>query len=336
MLLALLAVVIPRLTSRPGDPNTVVLYCAHDSIFADQILRLFEERTGIRVRVRYDEEASKSLGLTSLLIAERQQPRCDVFWNNQSLGTIRLKAAGILTPFHGPGVDRIPAAFRDSDGCWTGFAARMRVYGVNTELLEPTEEAVAGKLSGSSLADVAIAVPLYGTTLSHYSVICGERGLNGLQQWHRSLHQRGIREARGNAAVRDLVAEGACAVGFTDTDDVFAAIDQGQPVAMVPVRVGTGQTIVIPNTAALIVGGPHPEAGRKLMEFLLSEEVELLLAQSASRQIPLGPVDRSLLSPEVARLLELASAGVSLDAAAQHQPAVLEWLSAEYLGYQQP
>jgi hypothetical protein len=89
---ALLPLVFQRSQSKPR----VVVYCAHDSIFADAVLRKFQQQTGIEVTVRYDEEASKSLGLTQLLMAEQHAPRCDVFWNNQTLGTIRLQQAGLL------------------------------------------------------------------------------------------------------------------------------------------------------------------------------------------------------------------------------------------------
>ncbi|NQT20446.1 MAG: ABC transporter substrate-binding protein, partial [Planctomycetes bacterium] len=45
--------------------------------------------------------------------------------------------------------------------------------------------------------------------------------------------------------------------------------------------------LLIPNTVCLIKGAPHPEAGRKLIDFLLSREVESMLAHSKSVQMPL-------------------------------------------------
>jgi iron(III) transport system substrate-binding protein len=48
-------------------------------------------------------------------------------------------------------------------------------------------------------------------------------------------------------------------------------------------------TLVIPNTVALVKGGPHPEHGRRLVDYLLSDEVEALLAKGGARQLPLRP-----------------------------------------------
>lgn len=327
------AVLLPKFAADDPAHESLVLYCAHDSVFADQIIRQFEIQTGIEVTVRYDEEANKSLGLTNLLIAEKEQPQCDVFWNNQTLGTIRLKESGVLEPYSSSATERIPLSFRDAEGYWTGFAGRLRVIVVNTDRMPATEGQVEELLRGTSLNDFAIAVPLYGTTLTHYSMLAAELGLSELQKWHRSLHARGIREARGNAASKDLVAEGACFAAFTDSDDAFVAMDQGKPVKMVPARLPSGKTMVIPNSVALIRNCRHPEPARRLIDYLLSAETELNLANSASRQIPLGPVDSERLSPEVRQLAEWAREGSDSAGAAAQQQAVLDWLMSEY---QQP
>lgn len=58
--------------------------------------------------------------------------------------------------------------------------------------------------------------------------------------------------------------------------------------AVYPDQDGPG-TLVIPNTASLIKGGPNPENGRRLLEFLLSDEAEEILARHQRAHIPLKP-----------------------------------------------
>jgi len=314
-----------------GKPQLVV-YCAHDATHAESVIRRFEAQTGISVDVRFDEEANKSLGLTNLLIAEKKKPRCDVFWNNQTLGTIRLMAEDVLQPYVSTNAARIPDNFRNADGYWTGFAARLRVYIVNTNNMPATQKDVAAVLQNGSLRRVAIAQPLFGTTLSHYSVLMDQWGMKRLKQWQSSIHERGIREVRGNSMTKDLVAEGICDIGFTDTDDAFAAIDDNKPVDIVPVRLENGRTICLPNSAALIKNCPHPVAAKKFIDFLLSAESELLMANSSSRQIPLGEVDELQLSPELRQLQKWAADGVLLEGAARVNQPVLDWLTTEYTG----
>lgn len=328
--LGLLAAWLFTFRSSSSTP-ALVLYCAHDAVYAQPVIDLFTQQTGIPVDVRFDEEANKSLGLTNLLLAERAQPRCDVFWNNQTLGTIRLQQEDVLQPYRSAQAERIPDTFRDAEDNWTGFAARLRVYIVNTDRMEPTAAAIEQALSGDSLNRVAIAQPQFGTTLSHYSVLMAEWGEQRLQAWHTSLHDRGIREVRGNSMTRDLVAEGICDVGFTDTDDAFAALDAGKPVAMLPVRLEDRRTLCLPNSVALIRNCSHPELGKRFIDFLLSEQVELLLAQSA-RQIPLGTVDAASVPEEVRPLQEWAADSVDLKPAAEVNAVVLDWLIQEHTG----
>ena len=52
-------------------------------------------------------------------------------------------------------------------------------------------------------------------------------------------------------------------------------------------EVGPLGTLLIPNTVALVRGGPNPEAGKRLVEFIASREVEEKLAKSTAAQMPL-------------------------------------------------
>ncbi len=320
-------------SARPiSQPDALVVYCAHDSVYSEEILKKFEQQTGIPVAIKFDTEATKSLGLVDLLIAEQDNPRCDVFWNNEVLGTMKLHEQGILAPYKGPGYERIPAAYKDAEGYWTGFAARLRVYIVNTEKMDATESAIAARLEGD-LSRMAIAKPLYGTTLTQYSVLWRVWGGEKLQSWHRDSRTRGLQEVPGNAAVKNLVAAGACDFGWTDTDDFFEAKDEGRPVAMLPIRVAEAgnATISIPNSVAIIRGTQKLEQAKKLVDFLLSEETELALAASKSRQIPLGPVDEARLPDDVRPLKKWAADAVDLNSLGPSHSECLEWLKSEYL-----
>ena len=316
---------------RQSDRGALVVYCAHDSIYSEKLLRDFEKRTGIPVAIRFDTEATKSLGLTELLIREKDAPRCDVFWNNELLGTLDLAERGLLDPYQGPGFARIPAAFKDSAGRWTGFAARMRVCISNTDKIGAAPPNLDALIPGSDRSRIGIAKPLYGTTLTHYTVLWQLWGREKLIAWHRDWRSGGVCELNGNAAVKDAVAAGVCYAGFTDTDDFFEAKDDDKPVAMHPVRLDDGKTICIPNTVAIIRGTKRTDAARKLVDFLLSEETELALANSKSRQIPLGPVPAEQLPTEVRELVEWAKDGTDLTQLGAARAECLAWLKAEYL-----
>ena len=108
-----------------------------------------------------------------------------------------------------------------------------------------------------------------------------------MDDYFRKLKANDVKIVDGNSVVRDLVARGDVSVGLTDTDDVNVAIEAKQPVAMVlPDRDGMGVP-VMPNMVSLVAGAPHPDEGKRLIDYLLSAEVERKLAESEAVQIPL-------------------------------------------------
>jgi iron(III) transport system substrate-binding protein len=59
-------------------------------------------------------------------------------------------------------------------------------------------------------------------------------------------------------------------------------------------------TMLIPNSVALIKGGPDQEGAKKLIDKILAESTEALLAASEGAQLPLratveGPADPAIL-----------------------------------------
>ncbi|MEJ7638592.1 MAG: iron transporter, partial [Singulisphaera sp.] len=115
--------------------DRVVVYTALDREFSEPLLRAQGARAGVEVLPKFDIESTKTVGLTRLILAEAAHPRCDLFWNNEILNTLRLHQEGLLEPFRPPGAADIPAAFQARDGTWYGFAARARVLLVNTRLV---------------------------------------------------------------------------------------------------------------------------------------------------------------------------------------------------------
>jgi iron(III) transport system substrate-binding protein len=237
----------------------------------------------------YDTEETKSTGLANRLLAEKDRPQADVFWSNEPVRTLVLKSRGVLAPYRSSSADGIPAVLVDPEHLWTGFSARIRVIAYNTKLVT----AAQAPRSVFDLADprwkgqVAMADPRFGSTSFHVAALYALAGDQKMDDFFRRLKANGVRIVDGNSAVRDLVARGDVKVGLTDTDDVNVAIEGGQPIAMVlPDGEGLGVP-VMPNMVSLIAHGPHPDEGQKLIDYLLSADVERQLAQSEAVQIPL-------------------------------------------------
>jgi len=271
------------------ENKEVVIYTSVDQVFSEPILMDFEKQTGIRVKAVYDVEASKTTGLVNRLLAEKDRPQCDVFWNSEFGRTIVLKQKGVLTPYRAPAAEDIPDKFRDKDDYWTGFAARSRVLVYNTRLLSESElpNSIFDLTQPRWKGKVALAYPLFGTTATHVAALYSMLGKEEVESYLQGLKANDVVIVAGNSRSRDVVVEGQLPIGFTDTDDVNVAIQSGKPVKMLyPDTDGIG-TLFIPNTVALINNAPHPGEGKKLIDYLLSKEVESKLAFSESANVPL-------------------------------------------------
>lgn len=269
----------------------VVVYTAQDAEFSKPILEDFGRQTEIQVLPKFDVESTKTVGLVEAIIAEANRPRCDVFWNNEILHTLRLAKLGLLEPYQPKLADQYPADMQSPEHLWHGFAARARVLIVNTNLVRPEKR----PSSVMDLADpewqgrVGIAKPLFGTTATHAAVLFAIWGEDEAKDFFREV-KRNCRIEAGNKQVARDVASGTLAWGITDTDDALGELESGMPIAIVypdqaPDEPGT---LFIPNTLAILKGCAHPSEARQLVDALLTPQVEARLAAGPSAQIPLN------------------------------------------------
>ena len=275
--------------SSERNAHQVTAYVSADRPFSEPIMQEYERRTGVRVNVVYDTEETKSTGLANRLIAEKTRPQADVFWSNEPVRTLVLKGREVLAPYQSPAAQGIADTFRDSAGYWTGFSARMRVIVYNTNKVKPEEapRSIFDLTEPRWKGQVAIADPRFGSTSFHVAALYAELGDQRMDEYFGKLKANDVKIVDGNSIVRDMVARGEVSVGLTDTDDVNVALEAKQPVAMVlPDREGIGVP-VMPNMVSLIADAPHPEEGKRLIDHLLSSEVERALAASEAVQIPL-------------------------------------------------
>ncbi len=310
----------------------VVVYTALDREFSEPILKRYQAGHGVIVEAKYDIESTKTIALTNQLLAERARPRCDLFWNNEILNTLRLKRQGLLGPFTPANAEDFPEEFRARDGTWYGFAARARVLLVNVQLLALDDrpksimELVLPKWRGK----VGLAKPLFGTTATHAACLFSVMGYDKAKAFFQDLKANEVRTYSGNRDVARAVGRGEIAVGLTDTDDAIGEAAEGSPVAIVYLDREADQlgTLFIPNTVAILKNAPHREEAERLASYLLSLEVENSLATGPSAQVPLNR--RSDVAVQVETPKTVHAMNVDFEHAAQIWDQVADFLTREF------
>ena len=261
---AVAAILICAGCKRPAD-REVTVYASQDQVYAEPILSEFTRATGIKVRAVYDSEAVKTVGLVNRLLRESSNPQCDLFWNNEELRTRQLAARGVL---------------REANA-WVAMGYRSRRIVINTNLV-PIAKAPPGLASLTNAewrGKIALAYPLFGSTATHFLALRQHWGPQLWETWCRALQANKPLLLEGNSTVVSFVGRGEAWIGLTDSDDIAAGQRSGLPVAALPL---TAESLLIPNTVALIRGRRNPEAADELRAFLQRPEtIQRLIAAGA-------------------------------------------------------
>ena len=274
----------------PGG-DSVTVYTSQDQVYAEPILQRFEQETGIRVRAVYDSEAVKTVGLVNRLIAEKNHPRCDLFWNNEAFRTHQLAARGVLA----------------TDLPIESFGVRTRQWVWNTNLLGRAElpPSLTALTNVQWRGKVVIALPLFGSTATHFQVLRQRWGAAKWQAWCRALSANGVMTVDGNSVVVQLVGRGEVALGLTDSDDVRAGLRNGLPIARQPLG---RDALAIRNTLAHIRGAPSPGLAKRLARFLQSAKVYSALVEAGAIDSDQPAAADTIAWPE---LIEVSGQAVS-------------------------
>jgi phosphoglycerate transport regulatory protein PgtC len=227
----------------------------------------------------------------------REQPagsRPEVFWASAPDAFEVLSSNKLLTKI-GPGNPAIPAKVgnypvNDPEGFYRGQA--LAGYGLmwNTRYMAanklPAPKEWADLVNPVYFGHLAISSPSRsGTThLTVETILQGEGWTKG---WAQMLAICGNSAAitERSFGVPDGVSNGQYGIGLVIDFFGLAAKNSGMPVDFVYPSV----TSIVPANIALISGAKSPEAGRRFIEFTLSEEGQMLLLQKDISRLPVLP-----------------------------------------------
>ncbi|MGH7243153.1 MAG: ABC transporter substrate-binding protein [Phycisphaerales bacterium] len=295
----------PAQTSAPAL-QTLVLYVSADDDLFRPIVKSFEEKTGAKVQVVGDTEATKTFGLVRRILDEKESPKADVFWASEPLGMISLDKDGLLEPLSitDPQGAKLPAN-------WVPLAYRARVIVFHKERFPPgSEPRRLGDLLRPELkGKVGLARPQFGSTRTHFATLLAMYGEDKYLAFVRALKANEARLYDGNSMVVQAVAQGEISAGLTDSDDVQAGQAQKWKVSG---RGGTGDleasnegepagiVLLLPHTAGVIANTKSPKLANEFVAYLLSEDVQKLFLSSGAAVQPsnAGALPRVAHPPE--------------------------------------
>jgi putative spermidine/putrescine transport system substrate-binding protein len=257
------------------------------------MLRLINQRLGIMVPPD-NKNSGQSL---AALIAEKANPVADVTYLGGQVGP-QARDAGVLTPYKPTRWNDIPATLKDPDGFWFTIHSGTLGLFVNTaalrgkpvprawkDLLKPEYKGLVGYLNPASAAVgqvgvIAVALALGGS----YDK------LDPAIAFFKQLQANQPIVPTQTAYARVLSGEIPILLDY-DFNAYRAKYTDKAPVEFVIPQEGTQQ---LPYVMGLVNKGPNPEQGRKMLDFVLSDEGQRHWANAFLR-----PVFPAAMSAEV-------------------------------------
>lgn len=288
-LIITLPIIILFISCTPKEKkNQLIIYTSVDQVFSSKIIKTFKQKSGIDVKVLYDTEASKAVGLEKRLLAEKKHPRADIFWNSEFMRTAKLDRAGLFASYD-KNIHYTKEYYHSKHHTWYGLGVRNRVFVVNKILMKkedyPTklEDLTNPKYRGK----IAMSLPYSGTASTHFSALLQKMGEKRFRAFIQKIKENRVALLAGNSIVKDAVDRGEYLFGLVDSDDALVGIEQGLPIEMLYYNQQNRGVFSIFGTVAILKNAPHPQNAKKFIDYLLSKEVEKRLIKLKAIQYPL-------------------------------------------------
>jgi iron(III) transport system substrate-binding protein len=273
-----------------GSANSLTLYSGQHVQTTQALVTAFEQKTGITVNIRFDDEAV----LADQMVTEGSSSPADVFFSENSPPLQFLSSKGLLAPVDSSTLVNTPTRFNSPDSQWVGVSARVSVIDYNTTLLKPSQL----PRSALQLADPQWSgkVGLAGGETDFQPVVTSiakTHGTAAALHWLLGLKSNASGHLYpSNEALTDAINRGQVAIGlinqyywYREQARVGAAGTHSAIAYFAPGDVGY---VIDVSGAAILKSSKHQAAAQKFLAFLTSVQGQEIIAHSSSYEYPIA------------------------------------------------
>lgn len=266
----------PETAPMPAVPD-LVLYTAQEEEIYEPIIKEFEERTNLMVKV----ERGSSEEMTGRLEYEEERPDWDVVFG---VGIETLEQSKEhWQVYKSPEAAFITESFQCEDNRWTSFSALPLVIMYNTNVVTYRELPVGWNslLEPRWKGRIAFVDPrrsdVYSAALVTAVHTWGKRG-DYLEQFMENLEYGTLNSMQEvNAGILD----GRYSLGVTMEESAQALLSEGADVDYIYPQEGT---TALPDGTAIVKGCSNPDAARQFLDFTVSRDTQRILVSDLNRR----------------------------------------------------
>ena len=291
------------------DGQTITVYSGRGEDLIGPVFDAFEAATGANVDARYLGSAEGAL----LIDTEGDNSPADVFIS-QSPGAVGfLDQAGRLEPLDPEVLERVPEAYRSSDGTWVGITGRVRVLVYNTDLVTDDQLPVSVlDLTDAQYAEMVAVAPNNGSFQDFVTAMRSELGDDATLEWLSGMAENDSPNYAKNSAIVDAVSRGEVPMGLVNHYYLVEALEEDPNLPALNHFFPDGDlgSLLIVSAAGVVDTSDDKEAGQALIDYLLSDEAQQLSSDAEYEYALVPGIDPPAgLEP----LEEVAAVAVDLD-----------------------
>lgn len=255
--------------------DAVVLYTADglENLYRD-VLPAFEKKEGVKVNI----VTAGSGEVVNRATIEKDAPKADVI---VTLPPFIQQAAqgGLLQNYQSVNYKNVPAIAKASDGAWATFVNNYFSFAINPEVVKTQPKTFADLLHPDYSGKIAYSNP--ATAGDGMAVIILTTSLMGEDKafdYLKKLEQSAKFHTKGTGYLDVLLSRNEIMVANGDLQmDLDDAANGGlslKPVFLAAESNGQPTTFQLPYAIGLIKNGPNQAGGKKLIDYLMSKEVQ--------------------------------------------------------------
>jgi iron(III) transport system substrate-binding protein len=267
---------------------TITLYNGQHEQTTARLVAGFEKQTGIRVKVRSDDEDV----LGNQIIQEGGSSPADVFYTENTPVLEDLQEKGLLAPLSASTLAAVPAKYSSPQGDWVGVSARVSVLVYNTSLIKSSElpSSILELAQPQWKGKVGFA-PSETDFQPLVTAITKLDGVAAAEKWLKGL-QANSKVYPDNETVVAQVNNGESAVGIINHYYWYRLRDEiGQSAIHSALHYyaphDPGYLLNV-SGAAVLKSSKQQAAAQKFVAFIVSKAGQEILAHSHSYEYPIG------------------------------------------------
>ena len=262
----------------PGASGSLTVYSGRSQELVGPLIERFEDSTGIAVEVRYGDTAE----LATLLLEEGANTPADVYFAQDAGALGAVAGADMLSPLAQDTLDLVPPSFRSPEGEWLGISGRARVVVYDSRELSDDQlpDSIDGFTDPVWRGRIGWA-PTNGSFQAFVTAFRELRGDDAARAWLEGILANQPRRYEGNSPIVQAVADGEIDVGFVNHYYLLRAMaEQGSdfPARNHFMAGDDPGALINVAGAGLLSASERQDAGRRFIEFMLSEDSQRYFA----------------------------------------------------------